>query len=445
MTHLQPPALAYAALRARLAAELRSGETRQWGMTISGSLGRLAIGFVSSVIMARVLGPAGYGVVALVSAVLGICDTAGDFGLTYAAVRAIARVLKTDSEQARRLAHGYFVLAFITNTVAAVAGIAFARPIALLLGRPESELYIQLALLGLIAVAGNGFVMAVLQSTQRFGSLAMLQVLTSLTYLAGIAALAAVHALDIATVVVLGAANPLIGFVVGLRLLPAGFVALHEPAVSARRAWPELMAFGKWVWIATLLALLATQLDLLMINHWLPAVTVGSYALALNLALKADILSQTRLTVLLPAVSALRTRREMEVYIRRQMVIGGLLCLPFAGAMIAAGPLVMLIYGPAYSGAVPVLLVLLGVVLFDLITSPLFLLAYPLNAPRVLAASDLMRVATLALAGTLFIPGLAATGAALAKLLAKIVGAAFALAMLWRAAARVLDEGGKDG
>jgi O-antigen/teichoic acid export membrane protein len=124
-------------------------------------------------------------------------------------------------------------------------------------------------------------------------------------------------------------------------------------------------------------------------------------------------------------------------------VVGGLLCVPFAAAALLAGPFIILVYGPAYSAAVPVLLVLLGVVLFDLVTSPLFLLAYPLNAPWVLATSDLVRVATLALAGVLLIPGLAGTGAATAKLLAKAMGAACALALLWRAAAKAPYEAGK--
>jgi O-antigen/teichoic acid export membrane protein len=95
-----------------------------------------------------------------------------------------------------------------------------------------------------------------------------------------------------------------------------------------------------------------------------------------------------------------------------------------------------LVYGPAYLEAVPPLLVLILGVIFDLLTTPLLVLAFPLNAPRVLAGSDVLRVLTLGLLGAALIPVLGPPGAALAKLGAKVVGAAFTLIALWWIAAR---------
>ena len=54
-----------------------------------------------------------------------------------------------------------------------------------------------------------------------------------------------------------------------------------------------------------------------------------------------------------------------------------------------------------------------------------------MNAPRVLALSDLLRVLTLALVAVALVPGLGPIGAAFAKLSAKLVGAAFTLSALW--------------
>src|SRR5262249_50558848 len=156
------------------------------------------------------------------------------------------------------------------------------------LGRPEAELYLRLALLGLVPLAASGFVAAVLQSTRRFGRLAALQGGTACTYLAGVAALAATDHLDLASLLLLGVRNPLFGFVAGLRLLPPGFVSLSEVG-AARRVWPELAAFGKWLWASAVPSLLASQLDLILLGHLAPAGALGVYALAFNLSLKMDV------------------------------------------------------------------------------------------------------------------------------------------------------------
>ncbi|HBY96577.1 MAG TPA: hypothetical protein DEP84_21980 [Chloroflexi bacterium] len=421
-----------AGLRVRLVREVQAPATRHSAITLAGNLSRFLLGFVTSVLIARFLGPAGYGLIALVSLVLAVADTVGDFGLTYTAVRALARVLGPEPERARRLARGFFSLAVITNVIAAVVGILLAGPIArVVLGRPEAEPYLRLAMIGLIAVAGNGFIVAVLQSMRRFGQLAGLQILSALTYLIGVFALVAANRLDVASVILLGAVNPLVGFVVGLRFLPPGFFSFGEAlARPSRQAWRELAAFSKWLWVSAILSLLAAQLDLVMLSRWTPAAAVGVYALAFNLAMKMDIVSQTRLTVLLPGVSSLRTSTEMRTFVVRSLkrsavlIAGSALFVPFFR------PFIVTFYGPDYADAVKALLVLTLVVLFDLATTPVILLGFPLEQPRALAASDAVRLATLVASGWLLIPTFGPVGAALARLAARVAGALFMVTLI---------------
>lgn len=417
-------------IRRWLATEFRSPGTRHFVVTLAGNISRFALGFVASVLIARGLGPAGYGLVALVSAALGLVDTIGDFGLTFAAIRAISRSLDAEPNRARWLAHGYLSLAMIANAAAAGAGFVFAGPIAeLMLGRTDAEPYVRLALLGLVSVAGNGFATALLQSTRRFGELAALQVLTAFTYILGIVALAIAGRLDVVSVVLLGAVNPLVGFVIGLVRLP--WISLDKIfARPARRTWGELVVFGKWLWASAILSLLASQLDLVMLSHWAPPAVVGVYALAFNLALKMDIVNQTRFTVLMPAVSALQTRQAIGEFVRRNLARSMLMGAGLALTIPFFQPFIIAFYGPAYAGAIQVLIVLTVVVIHDLVTSPLILLAFAMGQPRALAASDAVRVTILLGAGWLLIPSFGPIGAALARLAARGAGAAFILTLI---------------
>ena len=167
-----------------------------------------------------------------------------------------------------------------------------------------------------------------------------------------------------------------------------------------------------------------------MLLHWLtvPLIT-GFYALALNLAFKVDVVNQTMNLVLLPTVSALRNRGEYGSYLRRSLARSlALAPLLFVGLPLAR-PFILTVYGSSFEPATQVFYLLMAVVLFDLVTNPLLLLAYPLKMPRAIAASDAVRVVTLALAGSLLIPIWGLNGAALAKLTSRLAGA------LWLGAA----------
>lgn len=79
-------------------------------------------------------------------------------------------------------------------------------------------------------------------------------------------------------------------------------------------------------------------------------------------------------------------------------------------------------------------------VLFDLITSSLFLVAFPLNKGRVLAAADWLRVGVLGVVGWALIPALGGIGAVCARGAARVVGTVYTLAALRRATMSAPDE-----
>jgi len=81
-----------------------------------------------------------------------------------------------------------------------------------------------------------------------------------------------------------------------------------------------------------------------------------------------------------------------------------------------------------------------GLLLEDVIKEQL-LLALPLNRPRVLAVADWLRVAMLGIAAFLLIPFYSGYGAAAARLLSRVVGAAYTGFALRRAIHSAPTEG----
>ncbi len=132
------------------------------------------------------------------------------------------------------------------------------------------------------------------------------------------------------------------------------------------------------------------------------------------------------------AMSALRGEGTLARYLRRGLIRSALLGAALLPLFPLADPLILFFYGTAYAPAVPLFRLLLGVVIFDLLASPLLLLAFTFNRPRLLAGADALRVGTFATVAVALIPGYGPVGAVVARLAARIAGAVLTLALLSR-------------
>jgi O-antigen/teichoic acid export membrane protein len=244
--------------------------------------------------------------------------------------------------------------------------------------------------------------------------------------------LALVGQLNLLTaLIVLGIGTSLASFGLGWRLLPPGWsLALPGPRALRHEAEP-LFRTGRWLWLAGLFAMLGANLDVLLLNRWGDLASVGTYALALSLASKADVVNHSLYTVLLPTASALgHDRAVVGTYLRRSFLRSGLICLALVPVAVLAEPAIRLVYGAAFAPAADLFRLLLLVAAFDVLTTPALLLALGVGRPQVLAAADAARAGTLGAMGLWLIPSLGAPGAVIARLAARVAGAVLVLIAL---------------
>ncbi|MFN8517654.1 MAG: oligosaccharide flippase family protein, partial [Thermomicrobiales bacterium] len=411
----------------RRLAGLLDAATRGWAILTAGNVLRLAIGFVASVLIARSLGPTIFATFAVLGAIATIAGAVVDPGLTDAAVQRIAKVWAAEPVVASERARAF--LWWRAATALGLGGLGWVVLIAVGAatgGLPTGDL-LALALLGTVATALSGAIGAILQGIGRFGRLAAVG-LTNAALTAVLAViLAALGRLTLVTaLVVLGIGTSLAAFIVGCALLPRDW-RLGVPGWAVLRAEGlALVRVGRWLWLAHSAALLAAQLDLLLVNHWRDAAETGMYALALNLAAKADIVNGGLYTVLLPAAAALAGPGAVRHYLRRGFVRSGLIALALLPTGLLIGWFIDTFYGTDYHPAARLYQLLLAVVIFDLLTTPLVLLAYHHQRPQLLAGADLLRVVVLLAVGAVLIPAAGplggVTGAVVARLVAKAAG-----------------------
>jgi O-antigen/teichoic acid export membrane protein len=410
-----------ASLRARLVDET----TRHMGVVLAGHTARLALGLISSALLARGLGPAGLSAFSVVGAVTMVALTVSDFGLSNSAVRQVAGDLEGDPARARRTAGVFARLRLLGALLTFGLLFLLAEPLAALLNLPgpSGPLYIRVGSLAVIATSLSAISGTLLRALGRFSSLTATQMANIGLTILILAALTLSGQFNVPLALLVGVAAATLAAGLGYFLLPRAWRPSPAPPKEATR--PEalrLVRYSRWLWISAVLSILLAQLDLLLLNRWLAPVAVGMYALALSLSFKAGIINQTLHTVLLPYVSRLSSRVAYRDHVRRSLLRSGLLSLVILLLLPLARPFILLVYGNEYAPAVGVFYALMSIVIFNMFTIPIQLLAFPLDIPQRIVLSDLVGLIILLLGLVVFVPAWGLYGAVAAKLAANVAG-----------------------
>jgi O-antigen/teichoic acid export membrane protein len=398
--------------------------TRGWAVVTSAGVLRLGLGFIASLLIARALGPADFGVYAVLAATIGIIGTLAEGGLTEAAVLRISAVWPASPTQAHQRAQAFFWLRLLVCAAIVALGCGAASLVAdHVLSGVDAGL-LRWALIGIVATAASGALSAVLQATGRFGRMSSLTLINTGLTAALAAALAVSGHLDLLTaLVVLGIGTSVATFAAALYLLPTGWQARLPARQQLLEEGKRLFHTGRWLWLASLFAMLTANAEVLLLNRWASLPLLGAYALALNLASKADVVNQSLYTVLLPSVSSSDVRDQPRGYLRRGLMRTVAICLGLLVLVPLAQPLIVLLYGSEYVEAATFLRLLVGVAILDVLLTPFLLLPLAYGQPKLLATADAARAITLIGVALVLIPSIGPFGAISARLAARVAGA----------------------
>lgn len=310
---------------------------------LATQVSRLAV----SVVLARLLTPSDFGVVAAAMVVMTVTWQLTDLG-TSAVV--IQRDVIDDG-----LVSSLFYFNVVLGAALTAVAVAVAEPIAAALGQPHAALAIQvLAAVSLVGAFGNMHY-ALLRRRMRFGQLA---------------------SLNIANAVVSGVVG------IGLALAGAGIWALvlgtiagtavavamqwhfepWRPALSFRfRHLREVARFSLEFFFSSTLAVLFSQLDKLIISRLLGGALLGTYAVAQRTVTSpVNTISEAVSNVSFSAFA--REQRNLEVLrsgAQRAAGVVALVVLPsMVGLAVLADHAVLAVYGPGWEAAIPVIQIL---------------------------------------------------------------------------------------
>jgi len=326
---------------------LAGSAVRGGAITLLAQAGRIVVGFCSTVVLARLLTPFDFGLVAMAVAVVGVADLLRDFGLSTAAIQA-AELSKAQQNN----------LFWVNSMVGLLCGIGVylcSFPIAGFFDQPELVGVIQaLAVTFFLGGVATQFKVQINRQL-RFGRLAVIELGAPLTGFLGALALSFVTRTYWVIV-----AQLLITAVVGLVLsiaLSGWWPGLPKRSGNIRR----LLSVGVDLFGTQLVAYVAKNVDSIAIGRFWGASQLGIYDRAYQvLVVPLNQLNAPLSRVAIPIFSriakqqqrfaaAIRTAQLMSTYLTGTV---------FALVAALATPVVAMLFGDQWLAAAPVLAIL---------------------------------------------------------------------------------------
>jgi O-antigen/teichoic acid export membrane protein len=323
-------------------------------VTVAGYGATQALRLAGNLILARLLFPEAFGIMALVAVLMLGLAMLSDLGIS-ASIQGNPR----GDEPA------FLDTAWTLNLIR--GSILFA--VACALAWPMSAIYAEPLLLQIIPVAALGLLIHALEPTRadtaerhlQLGRVTALELGSQAVALLAMVVLAlltgSIWAL-VAGSLVQAATRTLLAWTV----LPGHANRLHLEWPAAR----DLVHFGKWIFLSTLAGFLVQQADRLVLGRYLSMTDLGLYNIGVFLASFPLMLGSTLVVrLMIPVYRQSPPAASAENFARLRRIRAGLTLalLGMAAPLVLMGPwIVGLLYDPRYAGAGPVM-VLIGLAL----------------------------------------------------------------------------------
>jgi O-antigen/teichoic acid export membrane protein len=321
-----------------------------YGLAAGEAVARV-LSFIASLVIARRLGPAMYGVIGVASGILLYLNQLADAGIELSGVPAVARTREGLSELvSSTLTVRVSIALALTVIVVLVGSSAFAQPDGSILA---------LYALGLVFIAaGTRWVFVGMQRTTWVGGARIGGELVALAIvLVAVRGVGDVAAVPIAAVV--GAALSAFAMLIGLRSFGVRVVPRFAWTTSRPlfERGPHLVGF-------TLLGLVLFNADLIYLRFISGQASAGYYSAAYTFIAFAANLSVAWAHSVMPSLASIdKTDSQRNAVFETALLLAYVVALPVAvGGMLTARPLMGLVFGPAFLPAVAALVWLLPAV-----------------------------------------------------------------------------------
>jgi O-antigen/teichoic acid export membrane protein len=219
---------------------------------------------------------------------------------------------------------------------------------------------------------------------------------------------------------------PVIGFIVGLKWLPRGFLEVKNEGSVAK----EFFRYNKWVASFAILAAVSSRVDTFITARMLSDFEVGIYQAAIQMVKIIPQIVVAVGTVIAPKMATQGNIKEFIGYFKKtQVFVSGICILGIIGIPVAIW-LVPILFGATYISVVPAFIILFFAMLVFLFSTPIHIsVFYYFSYPKLFFWLALVNLVIVVFLGLILTSKYGSIGAASTVLIGQTIN--FIIPLVW--------------
>ncbi len=394
-----------------------SQTARSTYLTTFGAGVNAFLGFIFTIVVARSISPADFGLFSVVLNLITILIVFCDLGLSSSILRYLPQAIREGKkEKSQRIIKTSLLATILISGILALLLFLFSSPVAeLIFAKRELALPLMIIPVALIGLSLSYLFVSVLQGQQKFLFGVLTESSVSFTKVIFTLFLLVLGQLNLVSVLIVLSVTSFTGFI-----LSFFFVGSHYFSAKTDFAlFKTLFSFGVWVALARVANSISSKIDTLMLVRFVETAQVGFYAAAQKMTFIFPVLITGVTAVLRPKFASLKTNAEASSFMKKSALLISLLFIPMVVLFILAPWLTVWIYGLVYEPSVRIFRwLLLSSFLFVANSIPMVPILFYFGRPRFFTIISGLQLVLIFLVNLILIPKLGVIGPAVSLALA---------------------------
>lgn len=343
-------------------------------VVFTGTIINAAVGGIFFIIAPRILGPADFGLFAVVSSTGILLASLANFGIDTGILKFVNYANKLQSARILKLALSSYLVIGISL---AIFGLLISPPLAAFLGYKQLAPLLRIAFAGTLLILLTDFFVAALQTKREFLKASLVNISSNIVRLLILLLAAYFFVINLYFLTILFFAVILISVLIGKIFVPLNFL----DAKNYHKEFGNFFGFN--FWIAASIVISTIPFDNYLLVKIVGATATGIYAAPYKLISIVDQLAGNFSRVLASRFSSFSNHQEAKIYALKTIPIILVLFGGIALGSVIAGPLVNLLLGDQYQESVKVFRILsLGFAFYFTNTTAVSLIIYYLGKSK---------------------------------------------------------------
>jgi len=371
-----------------------------------GNLASAFLGFLFTLLIARALSVAEFGIFSAAANLIVIIVSVSDIGISSGLINFVASFwTKGKKNKANQYIKAAFLVRFLTVLVLSSIILIFA-PFVSKTFLATSDVKISYWVVAIsLALFSWTFFPFVLQAQKRFLAMVSVDIFLGLTRVGIAFLLFLLGALTISGVFGAFSASAVLGTVVGFGLVGITFLRTKP----AKKIYSKLLRFSGWLGVNRVISAVSGRLDIQMLAVMAGATATGVYSISSRLALFIVVLTSSLSSVLAPRFASFGDKEKEKVYLKKASLVIIPIIFGIIIWILIAKPFITILFGQKYLSSVPVFRALVASMIPFIITAPAVpAIIYAMKKPVYIGVFSFFQIAAIFLINLILIPKIGA-------------------------------------